>query len=102
MITNLFSKQLTFCQATWDGIGFVPGLLAGVDTVELVVRLIDTEDLSAELKKRITCLQGFFTPVSVEKGGFLSPFMVKGSRQNCETVAVSHFNQLEGAHSHFR
>ncbi len=45
LIAYLSSKQLTFCQATWDGIGFVPGLLAGVDTVEFVVRLIDTEDL---------------------------------------------------------
>ncbi len=45
MITYLSSKQLTLCQATRDGVGFVPGLLAGVDTVELVVRLIDTEDL---------------------------------------------------------
>ncbi len=45
MITNLSSKKLTFCQATWDGVSFVPGLLAGVDTVEFVVRLIDTEDL---------------------------------------------------------
>ncbi len=45
MITNLSSKQLTLCQATWDGVGFVPGLLAGVDTVEFVVSLVDTEDL---------------------------------------------------------
>ncbi len=45
MIIYQPSKQLTLSQATWDGVGFVPGLLAGVDTVELVVRLVDTEDL---------------------------------------------------------
>ncbi len=45
MMTHIPSKHLTLSQSTWDGIGFVPGLLAGVDTVELVVRLVDTEDL---------------------------------------------------------
>ncbi len=45
MKTHLSSKQLTLGQATWDSVGFVPGLLAGVNTVEFVVRLIDTEDL---------------------------------------------------------
>ncbi len=45
MITRMSSKHLTLSQAAWDGIGFVPGLLAGVDTVELVVSLVDTEDL---------------------------------------------------------
>ncbi len=52
MITHLASKQLTLGQSTWDGVGFVPGLLAGVDTVELIVSLVDTEDLSAELKTK--------------------------------------------------
>ncbi len=45
MIAHIYSTHLTLSQATWDGVGFVPGLLAGVDTVELVVRLVDTEDL---------------------------------------------------------
>ncbi len=45
MIPQLLSKQLTLSQAAWVGVGFVPGLLAGVNTVELVVRLVDTEDL---------------------------------------------------------
>ncbi len=53
MIIYLSSKSLTLSQATRDGVGFVPGLLAGVNTVEHVVRLVDTEDLSAELKKKI-------------------------------------------------
>ncbi len=44
-IAHIYLKQLTLSQAAWDGIGFVPGLLAGVDTVELVVSLVDTEDL---------------------------------------------------------
>ncbi len=45
MIIYLSSKQLTLSQSAWDGVGFVPGLLAGVNTVEHVVRLVDTEDL---------------------------------------------------------
>ncbi len=45
MITHLASKQLTLCQSARDSVGFVPGLLAGVDTVELVVGLVDTEYL---------------------------------------------------------
>ncbi len=45
MIIYLSLKQLTLCQATWDGVGFVPGLLAGIDTVEFVVGLVNTEDL---------------------------------------------------------
>ncbi len=60
MITYLSSKQLTLGQSTRDGVGFVPGLLAGVDTVELVVRLVDTEDLLAELKNELYVVRYFF------------------------------------------
>ncbi len=45
MVAHIHSKQLTLSQATWDGVSFVPRLLAGVDAVEFVVSLVDTEDL---------------------------------------------------------
>ncbi len=60
MVTHLALKQLTLCQSTWNGIGFVPGLLTGVNTIEHVVSLVDTEDLSEELKKGFYAVRYFF------------------------------------------
>ncbi len=60
IIDHFPSKQLTFCQATWDGIGFVPGLLTGVNTVEFIVSLVNSEDLLGEFSKELHVFRYFF------------------------------------------